>query len=142
MNKFLDIFSKIQMEKMNVCRADKLINEFKVGDTIKVTYKIVENGKIEQTKPGGSGESHDRTQIMQGVCIAKKNNNISSTFTVRKIFEEDTSYQRIFMLYSPIIEAIEVIKRGKVRRAKLFYLKTLYGKAARIKEDKSRITKA
>lgn len=130
------------MEEINNYRANKTISDFNVGDTIKVTYKIVENGKIEQTKPGGSGESHDRTQIMQGICIARKNNNISSTFTVRKIFEQDTSYQRIFMLYSPIIESIEVIKRGKVRRAKLFYLKTLYGKAARIKEIKSKITKS
>tara|TARA_A100001011_G_scaffold371501_1_gene428926 strand:+ start:570 stop:1064 length:495 start_codon:yes stop_codon:yes gene_type:complete len=100
--------------------ASKKITDFKPGDTIKVGVKIVE-GKRE------------RVQFFEGVCIAKKNRDINSSFTVRKIsFGEGV--ERTFALYSPIVDSIKVIRTGKVRRAKLYYLRDRKGKSARIAE--------
>jgi len=98
----------------------KKIPEFFAGDTVKVGVRIVE-GKRE------------RIQYFEGVCIAKKNRNINSSFTVRKIsFGEGV--ERTFALYSPIIGSIKVIRSGKVKRAKLYYLRNRKGKSARISE--------
>ena len=98
----------------------KKIPEFFAGDTIKVGVRIVE-GKRE------------RIQYFEGVCIAKKNRNINSSFTVRKIsFGEGV--ERTFALYSPIIGSIKIIRSGKVKRAKLYYLRDRKGKSARISE--------
>ena len=100
--------------------ANKKINEFSPGDTIKVGVKIVE-GKRE------------RIQYFEGVCIAKKNRDLNSSFTVRKIsFGEGV--ERTFALYSPNVDSIKVIRSGKVRRAKLYYLRDRKGKSARIAE--------
>ena len=100
--------------------ANKKITEFSPGDTIKVGVKIVE-GKRE------------RIQYFEGVCIAKKNRDINSSFTVRKIsFGEGV--ERTFALYSPIVDTIKVVRSGKVRRAKLYYLRDRTGKSARIAE--------
>ena len=98
----------------------KKIPEFFAGDTIKVGVRIVE-GKRE------------RIQYFEGVCIAKKNRNINSSFTVRKIsFGEGV--ERTFALYSPVVGSIKVIRSGQVRRAKLYYLRDRKGKSARISE--------
>ena len=98
----------------------KKIPEFFAGDTIKIGVRIVE-GKRE------------RTQYFEGVCIAKKNRDINSSFTVRKIsFGEGV--ERTFALYSPVIGSIKVIRSGKVKRAKLYYLRDKKGKSARISE--------
>ena len=100
--------------------ANKKITEFSPGDTIKVGVKIIE-GKRE------------RIQYFEGVCIAKKNRDINSSFTVRKIsFGEGV--ERTFALYSPNVDSIKVIRSGKVRRAKLYYLRDRKGKSARIAE--------
>ena len=100
--------------------ASKKITDFSPGDTIKVGVKIVE-GKRE------------RIQYFEGVCIAKKNRDINSSFTVRKIsFGEGV--ERTFALYSPNVDSIKVIRTGKVRRAKLYYLRDRKGKSARIAE--------
>ena len=100
--------------------ANKKITDFSPGDTIKVGVKIVE-GKRE------------RLQFFEGVCIAKKNRDINSSFTVRKIsFGEGV--ERTFALYSPNVDSIKVIRTGKVRRAKLYYLRDRKGKSARIAE--------
>ena len=100
--------------------ANKKITDFSPGDTIKVGVKIVE-GKRE------------RIQYFEGVCIAKKNRDINSSFTVRKIsFGEGV--ERTFALYSPNVDSIKVIRTGKVRRAKLYYLRDRKGKSARIAE--------
>jgi large subunit ribosomal protein L19 len=96
--------------------------EFKSGDTITVNYKIVEGNK-------------ERIQSFRGVVIQKRGIGSSATFTVRKI-SNGVGVERIFPLNSPYIESIEVNKRGKVRRARLFYLRGLTGKKARIKEKK------
>ena len=100
--------------------ASKKITEFSPGDTLKVGVKIVE-GKRE------------RIQYFEGVCIAKKNRDLNSSFTVRKIsFGEGV--ERTFALYSPNVDSIKVIRSGKVRRAKLYYLRDRKGKSARIAE--------
>ena len=110
----------INKEAIKKIVASKKITEFSTGDTIKVGVKIVE-GKRE------------RIQFFEGVCIAKKNRDINSSFTVRKIsFGEGV--ERTFALYSPNVDSIKVIRSGKVRRAKLYYLRDRKGKSARIAE--------
>lgn len=96
------------------------IPEFKAGDTLKVYVKIKEGEKF-------------RIQLFEGVCIARKGSGISESFTVRKISYQ-VGVERTFPVHTPIIDRIEVVKVGKVRRAKLNYLRGLSGKAARIKE--------
>src|SRR5690606_9724385 len=93
---------------------------FSAGDTVNVSYKIVEGNKT-------------RSQKFQGVVIQRKGTGTSATFTVRKI-SGNVGVERIFPVTSPFLEAVSVVKRGKVRRAKLFYLRNVSGKAARIKE--------
>ena len=111
---------EINKEAIKKIVANKKITEFSPGDTIKVGVKIIE-GKRE------------RVQYFEGVCIAKKNRDLNSSFTVRKIsFGEGV--ERTFALYSPNIDSIKVIRTGKVRRAKLYYLRSRKGKSARIAE--------
>ena len=110
----------INKESLKKVLAKKKIPEFFAGDTVKVGVRIAE-GKRE------------RIQYFEGVCIAKKNRNFNSSFTVRKIsFGEGV--ERTFALYSPIIGSIKVIRSGKVKRAKLYYLRDRRGKSARISE--------
>jgi large subunit ribosomal protein L19 len=110
----------INLEAVKKITATKKITDFSPGDTIKVGVKIVE-GKRE------------RIQYFEGVCIAKKNRDINSSFTVRKIsFGEGV--ERTFALYSPVVDSVKVIRSGKVRRAKLYYLRDRKGKSARIAE--------
>jgi len=111
---------EINKASVNKILAKKKIPEFFPGDTVKIGVRIVE-GKRE------------RIQYFEGVCIAKKNRNINSSFTVRKIsFGEGV--ERTFALYSPIVGSIKVIRSGTVRRAKLYYLRDRKGKSARISE--------
>ena len=110
----------INREAIKKIVANKKITDFSPGDTIKIGVKIVE-GKRE------------RIQYFEGVCIAKKNRDLNSSFTVRKIsFGEGV--ERTFALYSPNVDSIKVIRSGKVRRAKLYYLRDRKGKSARIAE--------
>ena len=110
----------INKEAVKKISASKKIADFSPGDTIKIGVKIVE-GKRE------------RIQYFEGVCIAKKNRDLNSSFTVRKIsFGEGV--ERTFALYSPNVDSIKVIRSGKVRRAKLYYLRDRKGKSARIAE--------
>jgi len=115
-----------QIEKAEIARqADKRsAANFGPGDTLKVHVKVVEG-------------SRERVQIFEGVCIARRNRGINSAFTVRKISYGE-GVERVFPLYSPRIEQIEVVRRGAVRRAKLYYLRALRGKKARIAEKVER----
>ena len=108
------------IDKINERQIRNDIPEFRVGDTVRVDYKIIE-GKRE------------RIQAFEGVVIAKKHSSVRETFTVRRV-SFGVGVEKIFPLHSPRIDKIEVVKRGKVRRAKLYYLKDLTGKAAKIKE--------
>ena len=110
----------INKEAIKKITANKKITDFSPGDTIKIGVKIIE-GKRE------------RIQYFEGVCIAKKNRDLNSSFTVRKIsFGEGV--ERTFALYSPNLDSIKVVRSGKVRRAKLYYLRDRKGKSARIAE--------
>src|SRR5256714_13309488 len=100
------------------------IPDFRAGDTVKVYVKVIEGGK-------------ERTQPFEGVVITKRNEGLKSTFTVRKI-SHSIGVERSFMLHSPRIDRIEVLRHGSVRRAKLYYLRDKVGRAARIKEDRNR----
>jgi len=113
----IEQFEKEQVEKLT---AEKTVPDFAPGDTVKVNVRIVEG-------------TRERVQAFEGVCIARKNDGLNSSFTVRKISYGE-GVERIFPLYSPRIEGIEVVRRGKVRRAKLYYLRGRRGKSARIVE--------
>tara|TARA_B100000674_G_scaffold363941_1_gene306599 strand:- start:45 stop:425 length:381 start_codon:yes stop_codon:yes gene_type:complete len=116
----MDMIAQIEAEQ--IASLSKEIPDFKAGDTIKVGYKVTEG-------------TRSRIQNYEGVCIARKNGNgIGGSFTVRKIsFGEGV--ERVFPLYSTNIESITIVRRGRVRRAKLYYLRTRRGKSARIAED-------
>ena len=113
---------EINQANVKKIAAEKKLPEFYTGDIVKVGVRITEGKR-------------DRIQYFEGVCIAKKNRDINSSFTVRKIsFGEGV--ERTFALYSPIVDSIKVVRSGKVRRAKLYYLRGLSGKAARLAEKK------
>jgi large subunit ribosomal protein L19 len=112
------------LEQVQAAQKRDLGISFKSGDHIKIHFKIVEGG-------------NERIQIFEGIVIRIKGSGLSETFTARKI-SFGIGIERIFPIHSPRIDKIEVVRRGKVRRAKLYYLRNLSGKAARISEDSSR----
>ena len=116
----MNIIEKLNKETMTQMHADKRMDDFGAGDVVKVNVKIVEG-------------SNERIQAFEGVVIARKNAGVNSSFTVRKLSHGE-GVERIFPLYSPRIESVERVRAGVVRRAKLYYLRGLTGKAARIKE--------
>ena len=120
MSNLLETFEKKQIEKLT---SKKRVPAFRPGDTLKVTVRITEGSK-------------SRLQAFEGICIARKNNSVNSNFTVRKISHGE-GVERVFPLFSPLVEKIEVVRKGDVRRAKLYYLRELSGKKARI-ADKDR----
>ena len=115
MNNLVEKFEKKQIAKLT---SKKNIPTFRPGDTLRVTIKIAEGER-------------SRLQVYEGLCIARKNNSINSKFTVRKISHGE-GVERVFPLFSPIIDKIEVIKKGHVKRAKLYYLRKRTGKSSRI----------
>ena len=115
MSNLLEKFEKQQIEKL---ASKKRIPAFRPGDTLKVTVRITEGSK-------------SRLQAFEGVWIARKNNSVNSNLTVRKISHGE-GVERVFPLFSPIVEKIDVVRKGDVRRAKLYYLRDLSGKKARI----------
>jgi len=113
-----------QRQKKALTEKAKTIPEFSAGDTLRVNVKITEKT---------AKETKTRIQAYEGVCIARNGKGINESFTVRKISYGE-GVERVFPLYAPIIDSIELIRRGSVRRAKLYYLRERSGKAARIKE--------
>jgi len=107
------------------------IPEFREGDTVRVNVRVVD---YKETKKGV--ERRERLQAYEGVVIARHNNGISSSFTVRKI-SSGIGVERVFPLHSPMLESIKLVRHGHVRRAKLYYLRQLRGKAARIRERRT-----
>jgi large subunit ribosomal protein L19 len=116
----MSTLKKIEEAQVAKLKETAKLPEFRPGDTVKVNVKVVEGDR-------------ERVQAFEGVCIARKNAGINSNFTVRKISYGE-GVERIFPLHSPRITAIEVVRRGDVRRAKLYYLRGLRGKKARIAE--------
>lgn len=115
------------MDILNAVTANQMVSDipdFKAGDTVTVHVRVIEGEK-------------ERIQLFTGVCIQKRGSGINATFTVRKI-SNGIGVERIFPLHSPRIDKIELVRTGRVRRAKLFYLRQLEGKAARIKEKRQK----
>ena len=116
----MNLMQTLEQEEVKRLLANRAVPDFRPGDTLRVSVKVVEGER-------------ERVQAFEGVCIARKNSGVNSNFTLRKISYGE-GVERIFPLYSPRITAIEVVRRGAVRRAKLYYLRSLRGKAARIAE--------
>ncbi|MFW2852391.1 50S ribosomal protein L19 [Sphingomonas sp. TX0543] len=116
----MNLIQQLEAEQIEKLTAKRAIPEFRPGDTLKVGVKVIEGDRA-------------RVQNYEGVCIARSNKGMGSSFTVRKLsFGEGV--ERVFPLYSPNIDSIEVVRKGAVRRAKLYYLRGRTGKAARIAE--------
>jgi large subunit ribosomal protein L19 len=116
----MNLIQMLEAETIAALSEGKKIPDFRPGDTLRVGVKVVEGER-------------SRVQVYEGVCIARSNKGVNSNFTVRKIsFGEGV--ERVFPLYSPIVDSIEVVRRGAVRRAKLYYLRGRRGKSARIAE--------
>jgi len=118
----MNIIEQIEKEQIEKLTEGNAVPEFAPGDTLKVNVKVVEG-------------TRERVQAFEGVCIARKNAGLNSAFTVRKLSYGE-GVERVFPLYSPSIAGIDVVRRGDVRRAKLYYLRGRQGKAARIAEKK------
>lgn len=118
----MNIIQKLEKEQIEKLTEGKEVPEFGAGDTLRVDVKVREGER-------------ERIQAYEGVCIARSNKGISSNFTVRKISYGE-GVERVFPLYGPVVDNITVVRRGKVRRAKLYYLRGRTGKSARIAEKK------
>ena len=116
----MNIIQEIEQEHLAEIAGDKAIPDFSPGDTVRVNVRVVEGNR-------------ERVQAFEGVCIGRRNAGLNSSFTVRKLSYGE-GVERVFPLYSPRVESIEIIRRGKVRRAKLYYLRGRTGKRARIVE--------
>jgi large subunit ribosomal protein L19 len=116
----MNIIEQMEQEQVAKLTDTRGVPEFAPGDTVRVNVKVVEG-------------TRERVQAFEGVCIGRKNSGLNSSFTVRKISYGE-GVERVFPLYSPSIDGIEVVRRGDVRRAKLYYLRGLTGKRARIAE--------
>jgi large subunit ribosomal protein L19 len=116
----MNLLQQLEQEQVEKLAANRPVPKFQPGDTVRVGVKVIEGER-------------ERIQVFEGVCIGRKNAGVNSNFTLRKISYGE-GVERIFPLYSPRITTIEVVRRGVVRRAKLYYLRGLTGKAARITE--------
>ncbi|GBD41405.1 50S ribosomal protein L19 [bacterium HR39] len=116
----MDLLQQFEREQMERLLAQRPVPDFRPGDTVRVHQRVIEGNR-------------ERIQVFEGVVIARRNRGINSSFTVRKISYGE-GVERVFPLFSPRIEKIEVVRRGRVRRAKLYYLRERRGKAARIRE--------
>ncbi|HJD59154.1 MAG TPA: 50S ribosomal protein L19 [Rickettsia endosymbiont of Omalisus fontisbellaquei] len=132
----MNIIDSFEQENISKLTANKKIPDFEAGDTVKVTVKIIDRS-IEKD---GKEKLTERFQAYEGVVIAKRNRGITSSFLVRKISHGE-GVERRFMIYSPIVHSIDVVKYGVVRRAKLYYLRERSGKSARIKERYVHVSK-
>ena len=120
----MSLIKQLEQEQMTKLAAGKTIPDFQPGDTVLVNVKVVEGER-------------SRLQAYEGVCIGRSGAGLNENFTVRKISYGE-GVERVFPLYSPLVDSIKVVRRGKVRRAKLYYLRGLRGKSARITEKQDR----
>lgn len=116
----MNLLQKLEQEQVAKLTENKRLDNFSPGDTVRVNVRIIEGNT-------------ERVQAFEGICIGKKNRGLQSSFTVRKISHGE-GVERVFPLYSPRLDSVECLRRGDVRRAKLYYLRGLTGKAARISE--------
>lgn len=124
----MNIIEQLDQEQMAALTNGKTIPDFAPGDTLQVNVKVVEG-------------TRERIQAYEGVCIARAGGGLNENFTVRKISYGE-GVERVFPLYGPLIDSIKVLRKGRVRRAKLYYLRGLRGKAARITEKQDNKTRS
>jgi large subunit ribosomal protein L19 len=132
----MNIIQELEREQMNAVLAKRGVPEFGPGDTVKVMVRVAEGGEADPKDKKAKGKPKEvtyRLQAYEGVVIARSGAGLNETFTVRKISYGE-GVERVFPIYSPFIAEIEVLRRGRVRRAKLYYLRGRRGKAARIFE--------
>ena len=125
----MNLIQTLEAEQMKALRATPL-PDFRAGDTLKVNVKVVDVSFDEKTK---QNKTRERLQAFEGVCIARQGQGINEAFTVRKISYGE-GVERVFPIFSPLVDSVEVVRKGRVRRAKLYYLRGRRGKAARIAE--------
>ena len=123
MDDAMNLIDELNREHIAEIAGDKNVPDFQAGDTLKVNVKVKEG-------------TRERIQAYEGVCIARSGSGLNASFTVRKISYGE-GVERVFPIYSPLVDSIEVVRRGRVRRAKLYYLRGLTGKAARITERRT-----
>jgi len=123
----MNLLQQFEAEQIKNLSENKSIPDFAVGDTVRVHVRITEG-------------ANERIQAFEGVCIGRSNRGIASSFLVRKISHGE-GVEREFPLYSPLVDSVELVRRGVVRRAKLYYMRDLRGKAARIKEKRQPVKK-
>lgn len=124
----MDIIKTLEQEEIARLSEGKTYPEFRAGDTVSVVVNVIEG-------------THKRTQAYEGIVICKRNRGLNTSFVVRKISNGE-GVERTFQMYSPMIASIEVKRRGDVRRSKIYYLRSRYGKAARIRELLAKKTQA
>src|SRR5215469_14491552 len=126
----MNLLKQLETEQMTALRGKKALPEFRPGDTVKVNVKVVDATYDEKAK---QMKTRERIQAFEGVCIGRQGEGLNESFTVRKISYGE-GVERVFPVYSPLVDSVHVVRKGKVRRAKLYYLRGRRGKSARIAE--------
>ena len=125
----MNLLQELEAEQMKAVRA-KPLPDFRPGDTLKVNVRVVDVTYDEKAK---QNKTRERIQAFEGVCIARQGSGLNEAFTVRKLSYGE-GVERVFPIYSPLVDSVTVVRKGKVRRAKLYYLRGRTGKSARISE--------
>src|SRR4029077_1103484 len=126
----MNLIQTLEQEQMKAARGGKKLPDFRPGDTLKVNVKVVDVTYDEKAK---QNKTRERLQAFEGVCIARSGAGLNESFTVRKISYGE-GVERVFPVYSPLVDSVGLIRHGKVRRAKLYYWRGRRGKSARIAE--------
>ena len=126
----MNLLKELEVEQMKAVRGGKPLPEFRAGDTLKVNVKVVEQSYDEKAK---QMKTRERLQAFEGVCIGRQGEGLNESFTVRKISYGE-GVERVFPIYSPLVDSVTVVLKGRLRRAKLYYLRGRRGKRARIAE--------
>ncbi|HEX4157470.1 MAG TPA: 50S ribosomal protein L19 [Rhizomicrobium sp.] len=126
----MNLLKQLETEQMSALRGKKPLPEFRPGDTVKVNVKVVDATYDEKSK---QMKTRERLQAFEGVCIGRAGEGLNESFTVRKLSYGE-GVERVFPVYSPLVDSVQVVRKGKVRRAKLYYLRGRRGKSARISE--------
>ncbi|HWY16338.1 MAG TPA: 50S ribosomal protein L19 [Rhizomicrobium sp.] len=126
----MNLLKQLEAEQMSALRGKKPLPSFRPGDTLKVNVKVVDATYDEKTK---QTKTRERLQAFEGVCISRAGEGLNESFTVRKLSYGE-GVERVFPIYSPVVDSVQVVRKGKVRRAKLYYLRGRRGKSARISE--------
>jgi len=126
----MNLLKQLEAEQMTALRGKKALPDFRPGDTVKVNVKVVDATYDEKSK---QMKTRERLQAFEGVCIGRAGEGLNESFTVRKLSYGE-GVERVFPVYSPLVDSVQVVRKGRVRRAKLYYLRGRRGKSARISE--------